>query len=98
MVAFYTYDIDGKRLSKTTPNGTDNFLYNDITEVLAVQTGSSTKKFRGEPDEYGRLVSIDVDGTTYYYVYNGMGEIIGLTDSSGDYAVKYSYDSWGESK
>ena len=34
-------------------------------------------------------------GTTYYYHENGHGDVVALTDSSGNTVAQYSYDAWG---
>ena len=46
------------------------------------------------------LIGFDhiVSGTaqnTYYYQIDGKGEIVGITDKSGNVKVKYTYDAWG---
>ncbi len=96
LVASYTYDYLGRRASKTTPAGTTNYYYNDVTAVLSSEQRNGSKlSFIGDNNRYGKLISLIKDGQTYYYVYNGNDEIIGLTDGSGAFAVRYSYDSWG---
>ena len=34
-------------------------------------------------------------GNTYYYLYNGHGDVIQITDSSGNIVNSYDYDVWG---
>jgi RHS repeat-associated protein len=34
-------------------------------------------------------------GATYYYHYNGHGDVVALTNSSGQVVNTYSYDPWG---
>ena len=34
-------------------------------------------------------------GPRYYYVYNGQGDVVALTDSSGNVVASYSYDAFG---
>ena len=31
----------------------------------------------------------------YYYIYNAHGDVVALTDSSGNIKNSYSYDAWG---
>jgi YD repeat-containing protein len=64
------------------------------------EEGSLLRSYITETDEYGKLISLTVKDTsggrkTYYYLYNGTGEIVGLVDEEGNIVVKYSYDSWG---
>jgi len=35
------------------------------------------------------------DGQTYYYVFNGHGDVAALTDASGIKVASYRYDPWG---
>ena len=35
-------------------------------------------------------------GTSYYYIRNAQGDIIGLFDSAGTQVVSYTYDTWGK--
>jgi len=49
----------------------------------------------GEPLE---LIRTNPDGTTsrYWYVLDGLGSVVALTDQSGKVVNRYAYDSWGE--
>ena len=46
-------------------------------------------------DANGQRVAMDVSGTVYYYIYNAMGDVIGLYDGSGSVVARYAYDAWG---
>ncbi len=35
------------------------------------------------------------NGTQYFYVTNQLGDVLGITDDTGDAFVMYSYDEWG---
>ncbi|KKK63885.1 hypothetical protein LCGC14_2989780, partial [marine sediment metagenome] len=95
-VATYSYNNLGQRISKTVGANTTTYTYNDLTKMLSSETtGASTTSFNGVPGKYAQLISIDIGGVTYYYVYDAMGQIIGLTNTSGAWVVKYTYDSWG---
>ena len=37
-----------------------------------------------------------LNGTEYFYVRNGQGDITGLIDAAGTQVVSYTYDSWGK--
>ena len=41
-------------------------------------------------------VSVNINGTDYYYVKNLQGDIIALLDRQGSCVVKYTYDAWGK--
>lgn len=43
------------------------------------------------------LISIfELDGVTYYYVRNLLGDVTGVIDTSGSLVAQYTYDSWGK--
>lgn len=48
-------------------------------------------------DESGKLISVSEPGFTFFYIRDGLGNIIKLVDEQGNDVVKYSYDSWGKS-
>ena len=41
-------------------------------------------------------VSVNINGTDYYYVKNLQGDIVALLDGQGSCVVKYTYDAWGK--
>ena len=43
----------------------------------------------------GRPLSITYNGETFWYVYNGHGDVTALTDKDGKIAARYEYDAWG---
>ena len=90
----YTYDADGNRVTQSVGNGTYNYL-NDVATALPVALQESG------PDgnisyAYGLgLVSESGPTFSYYYHYDGLGSVIGLTDAAGKAAAAYAYDGWG---
>ncbi|MGE5398709.1 MAG: hypothetical protein ACM3MK_14390 [Chitinophagales bacterium] len=43
----------------------------------------------------GLLLSMSTGSATYYYHYNGHGDVVQLTDQSGNVVASYTYDAWG---
>ena len=41
------------------------------------------------------LIGFKRNGTTYTYVFNGLGDVMEILDSSGNAVVSYLYDAWG---
>jgi len=76
---------DGELASATVTDITGTLLYKN-TFVY----GPS-----GEPLE---LIRTNPDKTTsrYWYVLDGLGSVVALTDASGRVVDRYAYDSWGE--
>lgn len=90
----FGYDGDGNRVSQMVGTNTYRYL-NDIS------TGFATVLQEAGPDGAivyvrGRgLVSAEGPSFTYYYHYDALGSVAGLTDPTGHLAQRYVYDVWG---
>ena len=91
--ASYTYDMNGLRTTKTVGGVTTNYFYNN-TVLMGLTSGSNTLLF--SYDANGLVQAVNFNGTYYYYMRNGQGDIIKLVDADGTAVVKYGYDSWGK--
>ena len=89
----FTYDADGNRTSKTVNGVTTTYTYADgrVTHEI---NGTDTLHYRY--DTNGTLLSMNLNGTEYYYLYNGQRDVIGLYDANGNVVVEYTYDAWGK--
>ena len=95
--ASYTYDEQGVRSSKTVNGVTTTFSYNGSLLMAQVQgSGTSQVKQLYSYDANGQLISVNYNGTEYYYLRNGQTDIVGLMDASGNRVVEYTYDAWGK--
>ncbi|KKM76719.1 hypothetical protein LCGC14_1377320, partial [marine sediment metagenome] len=94
-IASYSYDASGQRISKTVGGQSTDYVYNDSSLMIYAELSSTNKVFVGSTGGYAQLAYLKIDGNAYYYVYDAIGQIIGLTDTSGKWVVRYSYDSWG---
>ena len=47
-------------------------------------------------DAQGKPCQVNRGGTIYNYVLNLQGDVVGLTDASGNLVVEYKYDAWGK--
>jgi RHS repeat-associated protein len=90
--ASYTYNQNGIRDSKTV-NGVTTTYYLDGTKVLYESDGINNIYYTYDVD--GTLISMNYNGSEYYYVFNALGDVTHLFDSSGDVVVEYRYDSYG---
>ncbi|MEO7019843.1 MAG: RHS repeat-associated core domain-containing protein, partial [Ktedonobacteraceae bacterium] len=96
----FTYDADGNRISKTVTATSTT-----IKDVYALGHLSEQTDSAGNPlatftyENSGRPASVVLGnpstGNRYYYVYNGHGDVVALTDSSGTVVASYSYDAFG---
>ena len=91
----FKYDPFSRRIQKSGPLGTTNYLYdadNSIEEVD--QNGSVLARYTqtlGVDEELAQLRS----GTTTYYLADGLGSITSVTNSAGSVGRTYSYDTFG---
>ena len=89
----FTYDADGNRITKTVNGVTTSYTYVD-GRVTHETNGTDTIHYRY--DTNGTLLSMNLNGTEYYYLYNGQRDVIGLYNASGNVVVEYTYDAWGK--
>ena len=88
----YVYDENGTRFSKTVNGTTTQFNYVGGL-LLSQKTGEDIIFF-----QYGAggvPLGFVYNGTQYFYVTNQLGDVLGITDDTGDAFVMYSYDEWG---
>ena len=92
----YTYDPFGRRLSKTVGSTTTRFLY-DGEDLIAETdgTGTLTASYVFGPgiDEPLRLARA---GSSSYYLSDGLGSPVALTNTSGTVTERYAYDVYGQ--
>ena len=89
----YEYNEDGLRQKKTVNNVDTDYFYNGSV-LIGMLRGQS--KFLFSYDANGNVVSVDFNGTEYYYLRNAQGDIVKLIDSTGATKVEYTYDTWGK--
>ena len=87
----YGYDSDGKRITKTVNGTTYNYHY--LGDQLVELTWGGNK-LHFTYDSTGPL-SVNYNGTEYFYVKNAQGDVTGLVSASGTRVVTYTYDAWG---
>lgn len=88
----YAYNTGGKRISKTVGSTTYNYHYLG-DQLVEMAWGANRMHFTY--DAVGPL-SVNFNGTEYFYLKNAQGDVTGLVDSAGAKVVHYTYDPWGE--
>ena len=89
----FKYNDAGIRTQKTVGSTvTDYTLVND--RVTAETDGTNTTYYRY--DANNELISINYNGTEYFYIRNLQGDIVALADDSGALVAQYAYDAWGK--
>ena len=98
----FAYDSDGKRVRKTSGNTETKYYYNGSTlsglvRTTTGSTGTNKTTVQFVYDAEGRPFLLRLNGKTdYFYLYNGLGDVVGLIDSSNKVVVRYQYNSWGK--
>jgi len=92
----FKYDPFGRRIEKVAPTtGTTIYAYDgdNITEELGLGGNLLARYTQGAGiDEPLALIG---PGGTYFYHPDGLGSISSLTDTTGNLAASYIYDSFG---
>ncbi len=91
----YKYDDQGIRTQKTV-NGVTTDYFSDGSRVL--HESNVTDVIYYTYDASGALLSLNLNGTEYFYVSNLQGDIIEIVDINGNRLVTYQYDAWGNIK
>ena len=90
----YSYDASGQRVSKTVNGVTTSFYYDD-RGVLVLSSRSDGTELRFYADAEGNIDSFSYNNEQFYYVRNAQNDVIGITDSTGAFVARYTYDEWG---
>ena len=61
-----------------------------------VTTNGVTETHNFFYDNTGKPYAMQINGTTYYYVTNLQGDVMGLVDTSGNSVASYTYDPYGK--
>ena len=61
-----------------------------------VTTNGKTETHNFFYDSTGKPYAMQVNGTTYYYVTNLQGDVMGMVDSAGNTVATYTYDPYGK--
>ena len=98
----FAYDSDGKRVKKISGNTETKYYYNGsilsgLVRTTTGSTGTTKTTVQFVYDAEGKPFLLRFNGKTdYFYLYNGLGDITGLVDSSNKVVVRYQYNSWGK--
>ncbi len=93
----FKYNSSGLRVQKkVTANGksetTDYTLHGKLVTHMTV----GNNKLHFFYDAQSRPAKVNFNGTTYTYLHNLQGDIVGIIDNTGNLVVEYKYDAWGK--
>jgi RHS repeat-associated protein len=92
----FKYDPFGRRIYKSSPNGTSVFAYDG--DNLVEETNSSgtvVARYEDAQNIDQPLAMLRLSTTSYYHV-DGLGSVTSLRSSAGSIANTYTYDSYGK--
>ncbi|MBZ5689021.1 MAG: IPT/TIG domain-containing protein [Acidobacteriia bacterium] len=91
----FKYDPFGRRIQKSGPLGTTNYLHDRASIVEEIDnTGNVLARYTQAKDIDQPLAQLR-SGTTSYYQQDGLGSITSLSNSASALAETYTYDSYG---
>ena len=96
MTAQYKYDPFGRRIEKNVNNTITRYIY-DGSNIVTQYDGSwnVTAKYTHTLDIDDPL-TVQQGVSTFYYLKDGLGSVVNLTDASGNVLKGYTYKSFGE--
>ena len=86
----FTYNGDGLRDSLTVNSNTTTFTWDVSRSIPQVLDDEDLRYVYG----MGRIAQVD-GADTYYYLTDGLGSTMALTDEAGDVVNDYDYDVFG---
>jgi RHS repeat-associated protein len=93
-LASFTYDGDGRRVTKTVGGVTHSYVYEGPTIAEErLSTGQTYDYVDGSMDRH--LAMRDQSGNISYYLADHLGSIAETTNSGGSVSLTRQYDSWG---
>jgi RHS repeat-associated protein len=91
----FKYDPFGRRIQKSGPLGTTNYLYSGLRPIGDIDgSGNVIVRYttgRGIDEPLSELLSM----TTSYYEQDALGSITSLSNSAGSLASTYTFNSFG---
>ena len=91
----FKYDPFGRRIQKSGPLGTTNYLYDGSNSIEEVDNGSNVLARYARTKNLDEPLSELRSATTSYYEQDGLGSVTSLSNSTGALAETYTYDSYG---
>ncbi|MEN3005048.1 RHS repeat-associated core domain-containing protein [Dehalobacterium formicoaceticum] len=89
----YEYKPEGIRSKKTGP--TDTVQYYSDYNGRVIAEGNASGQVTAQNVWGHQPLARKINGTYYYYLYNGHGDVVQVVDESGNIKNSYTYDEWG---
>jgi YD repeat-containing protein len=92
----FKYDPFGRRIQKSGPLGTTNYLYDGFNVLEEIdQSGNVLARYTQTANVDEPLAQLR-SGTTSYYEQDAIGSVSSLSSTTGILANSYTYDSFGK--
>ena len=99
-VSAYLYNGDNLRVSKTVQKSSNgykkevtNYLYDRQNVILETDANNKVKTRYVKGINY--IASVNAENKTYYFLFNGHGDVVQTVDKTGEIQNHYDYDIWG---
>ncbi|MFM9331657.1 RHS repeat domain-containing protein [Paenibacillus mesotrionivorans] len=89
------YSADGLRYKKTNGGETIQYQYNALAQVIAESNGNNATEANYVRGDRLLVKKEAATGKSYYYLYNGHGDVNMMIDTNGVVVNQYQYDEWG---
>ena len=95
----YKYNNEGIRIQKTTSSEIHNYVLDGTNIVKEIVTDTAngpmyTNEYLYDID--GTVCGLKHNGVAYYFYKNLQGDVIAITDDTGETVARYTYDAWGK--
>jgi RHS repeat-associated protein len=91
----FKYDPFGRRIQKSGPLGTTDYLYDGSNSIEEVDSGGNVLARYARTKNLDEPLSEWRSGTASYYQQDGLGSVTSLSNTAGALAETYTYDSFG---
>ncbi len=95
-ITTFRYDPFGRRIQKSGPLGTTNYLYDGANLLQEIDNSGNVLARYTQGVYVDEPLSELRSGITSYYEEDGLGSVTSLSSSTGGIANSYTYDSFGK--
>jgi RHS repeat-associated protein len=92
----FKYDPFGRRIQKSGPSGTVNYLYDGMNLIEELDTSGNVLARYTQSGLIDEPLAMLRSATTSYYQADGLGSSTSLSSAAGALASTYTYDSYGK--
>jgi RHS repeat-associated protein len=91
----FRYDPFGRRIQKSGPLGTTNYLYDSLNLLEELDGSGNLFALYTQTTKIDEVLSERRSSTMSFYQADGLGSITSLSNAGGTLANTYTYDSFG---